>query len=446
MVIGKRRAINSAILFTLFVGLGEGVASAEPVKPGAVVQASLQVVCQAPTASHFQQIFSRLPGSENSIQYLRNLDKAGWRAEIKVGADMLFIERTMPHRAVGNTVVRYEEGPDRRPRWMAIASSTCRVKTVRRLDYDEYGVPSKLHYLDANFQEVGVTVDLNPPIPPHPQQKGIAVAVVDTGVNYLLPEINARLARDTAGQVRGYDFWDLDQRPFDLNPIPSPFFPSHHGTKIASVIIQQSPEATVMPYRFPRSEMSRMGDLIAHASEHGARIVNVSLASSELEAWQGFRDAAAEYSELLFVVAAGNDAQDIDVSPIYPAAFGLENLVVVTASTNRGYLAPYANWGVQSVDLIAPANKIQVMDFDGQRKWVGGSSYAAARVSGLAACLLSQNPEMGVSELRKRLFGKARRVRGGRMVRYGFLPESQFNREGACRSLRRPFMKADAKD
>ena len=88
-MISKRRAINSAILFTLFVGLGEGVASAEPVKPGAVVQASLQVVCQAPTASHFQQIFSRLPGSENSIQYLRNLDKAGWRAEIKMGADML---------------------------------------------------------------------------------------------------------------------------------------------------------------------------------------------------------------------------------------------------------------------------------------------------------------------------------------------------------------------
>ena len=445
-MMSKCRAINSAILFTLFVGLGEGLASAEAIKPGAMVQASLEVACQAPTISHFQQIFSRLPGSENSIHPLRNLNKTGWRAEVKVGADMLFIERTMPHRAAGNTVIRYEEGPDRRPRWMAVASSACLVKAVRRLDYDEYGVSSKLHYLDADFQEVRVSVDLNPPIPPFPQENGVQVAVVDTGVNYLLPTINSHLARDEAGQVRGYDFWDLDQRPFDLNPIPSPFFPSHHGTKIASVIIQQSPKATIMPYRFPRPEMSRMGDLIAHAFENGARIVNVSLASSELEAWQGFRDAVAEYSELLFVVAAGNDAQDIDVSPIYPAAFALDNLVVVTASTNRGYLAPYANWGVRSVDLIAPANKIRVTDFDGQLKWVGGSSYATARVSGLAACLLSQNSEMGLNELRKRLFSKARRVRDGRLVRYGLLPESQFSREGACTSSRQPFMKADVKD
>ena len=268
-MINKCRTINSAILFTLFVSLGEGMASAEAIKPDAMVQASLQVACQAPTAIHFQQIFSRLPGSENSIQSLRNLHKGGWRAEVKVGPNMMFFERTMPHRAGGNTVVRYDEAPDLRPKWMAIANSMCDVKTVRRLDYDEYGVLSKLHYLDEKFEEVQVTVDLNPPIPPHPPQNGIAVAVVDTGVNYLLPEINSRLSRDDAGQVRGYDFWDLDQRPFDFNPIPSPFFPTHHGTKIASIIIRQSPDATVMPYRFPRSDMSRMGDLISHASENG---------------------------------------------------------------------------------------------------------------------------------------------------------------------------------
>ena len=189
-----------------------------------MVQASMEVACQAPTAMHFEQIISRLPGLENRIHSLHNLDKSGWRAEVRVGLDMLFIERLMPHRAVGNTVIRYEEGPERRPRWMVVANSSCFVKTVRRLDYDENGVASKLHYLDANFEEDRVTIDLNPPIPPYSQRKGISVAVVDTGVNYLLPEINSRLSRDDAGQVRGYDFWDLDQRPFDLNPIPSPFF------------------------------------------------------------------------------------------------------------------------------------------------------------------------------------------------------------------------------
>ena len=443
-MICKLRSIHLAALLLFSICPGKGAAVADPIKPAAMVQASMEIACQAPTAVHFQQIISRLPGPENHIHSLYNLDKSGWRAEVRVGLDMLFIERLLPHRSVGNTVIRYEEGPERRPRWMVVASSSCLVTAVRRLDYDENGVVSKLHYLDANFEEDRVTIDLNPPIPPYSQRKGILVAVVDTGVNYLLPEINSRLSRDDAGQVRGYDFWDLDRRPFDFNPIPTPFFPTHHGTKIASVIIRQSPDATIMPYRFPRSDMSRMGDLISHASENGARIVNVSLASPELEAWQGFLDAATEHSELLFIVAAGNHSQDIDINPIYPAVFSLENLVVVTASTNRGYLAPYANWGVQSVDLIAPANEIQVMDFDGQSKWVGGSSYAAARVSGLVACWMSQNPDMGLSEFRERLFRKARRIKGGRMVRYGFLPESQFDGEGICASAKQPFLRAEA--
>ncbi len=445
-MICELRSIHFAPLLVFSVFLGAGVAVADPIRPAAMVQAGVELACQAPTSMHFEQIFSRLPGLENSIHSLHNLDKSGWRAEVRVGLDMLFIERLMPHRSVGNTVVRYEEGPERRPRWMVVANSGCLVKTVRRLDYDENGVASKLHYLDANYKEDRVTIDLNPPIPPYSQRKGISVAVVDTGVNYLLPEINSRLSRDDAGQVRGYDFWDLDRRPFDLNPIPSPFFPTHHGTKIASIIIRQSLDATVMPYRFPRSDMSRMGDLISHASENGARIVNVSLASLEFEAWQGFLDAAAEHSELLFVVAAGNGSQNIDINPVYPAVFSLENLVVVTASTNRGYLAPYANWGVESVDLIAPANEIQAMDFDGQPKWVGGSSYAAARVSGLVACWMSQNPDMGLRELRERLFRKARRIRGGRMVRHGFLPESQFNGEGICAPSKQPFLRAEAED
>ena len=179
--------------------------------------------------------------------------------------------------------------------------------------------------------------------------------------------------------------------------------------------------------------MSRMGDLVSHAYENGARIVNVSLASAEFSVWKEFRDAVAKYPDLLFVVAAGNDARDIDKKPVYPAAFNLDNLVVVTASNKAGDLVSSANWGRKSVDLIAPAKKLQVTDFDGQSKWVGGSSYAAARVSGLAACLLSTKPDMSPWDLRNSLFAKARAVRGGRLVRVGLLPETRFSEEVACK-------------
>ncbi len=420
------------ILLTVWFGLDKSVTSTELIRPEYVVQQALRLACNTLTSTQFQQVLYQLPGSRNRIHSLKNLDKVGWRAEVSMDTDMLLLERPMPHRPGGNTIVQYEEGMERRPRWMAIASSSCLVKTVRRLDYDKNGALSKLHYLDAEFSKIGATMDLNPPIPSSDPKYGIQVAVVDTGVNYLLPEINARLAREASGEVRGYDFWDLDHRPFDLNPIPSPFFPTHHGTKIASIIIRASPDIMVMPYRFPRSDMSRMGELIAHASRNGARIVNVSLASAEFDKWSGFRDAVAQYPRLLFVVAAGNDARDIDIDPIYPAAFNSPNLIVVTASTNQGYLASYANWGIESVDLAVPADEIEVTDFNGQPKWVGGSSYAAARVSGLAACILAKKPSMYLDELQQRLFEKAQKVRGGRMVRYGLIPESRFNENGIC--------------
>lgn len=432
-MVGKNYwVVRSAILLAISFLVCKSASSEELFRTEDVLQQALRLACNSPTIDHFQRVLYQLPGPRSRIHSLKNLDKAGWRAEISVGADMLFLERAMPHRSGSNTVVRYEEGIERRPRWMAIASDTCLVKTVRRLDYDKNGVLSKLHYLDADFARIGVTMDLNPPIPTAEPKYGIQVAVVDTGVNYLLPEINERLARDASGKVRGYDFWDLDSRPFDFNPIPSPFFPTHHGTKIASLVIKSSPNITIMPYRFPRLDMARMSDLITHASKNGARIVNVSLASAEYEKWGAFHDAVALYPTLLFVVAAGNDAKDIDVEPMYPAAFDLPNLIVVTASTNQGHLAAYANWGVQSVDLVAPANKIEVMDFSGQPKWVGGSSYAAARVSGLAACILARKPSMQLEELRQSLFKKAQKVRGGRMVRYGLIPESVLSEGGTC--------------
>ena len=423
---------HCAMLLAVWLALCKSVPSKELTRPEEAVRQALKLACDAPTSSHLQRVISQLPGSQNRIHSLKNLDKAGWRAEILMGMDMLLLERVMPHRSDSNTIVRFEEGMERRPRWMAIASSGCLVKAVRRLDYDKNGNLSKLHYLDAEFAKIEVTIDLNPPIPASEPRSGVQVAVVDTGVNYLLPEINVRLARDGSGELRGYDFWDLDNRPFDWNPIPSPFFPTHHGTEITSIVIKGSPGITIMPYRFPRSDMSRMGELISHAFKNGARIVNVSLASEEFEKWRGFRDAVAQYPGLLFVVSAGNDARDIDVDPIYPAAFDSPNLIVVTASTNQGYLASYANWGIQSVDLVAPANKIGVTDFNGRAKWVGGSSYAAARVSGMAACILVKEPSMDLDALRQRIFEKAQKIRGGHMVRHGLIPESHWSEDGTC--------------
>ena len=58
----------------------------------------------------------------------------------------------------------------------------------------------------------------DPPVPPGKDPGGVAVALVDTGVNYTLPEISNRLARSPDGEILGFDFQDNDRLPFDLEP------------------------------------------------------------------------------------------------------------------------------------------------------------------------------------------------------------------------------------
>ena len=98
-------------------------------------------------------------------------------------------------------------------------------------------------------------------------------------MNYLLPEIASRLVRDENGALVGFDFWDLDARPFDSNPARSAFHPQRHGTRTASLLLEEAPVAALVPYRYPRHHMSRMPELIEHAAAAGVRIMNISMGS-----------------------------------------------------------------------------------------------------------------------------------------------------------------------
>ena len=253
---------------------------------------------------------------------------------------------------------------------------------------------------------------MNPPVPAPPETPaaaapGIRVAVVDSGVNYLLPTIASRLARDEEGALIGFDFRDLDARPFDANPAGSPFHPQRHGTRTASLLLAEAPVAELVPYRYPRNAMWRMPDLVEHAAAAGVRIMNISMGSRSRDEWADFEAAARAHPEMLFVVSAGNSGKDIDEEPVWPASLPLDNLLTVTSSDDSGLPARGSNWGPESVDLAVPAEKMVVTGFNGRPREVSGSSYAAARVSALAACLLAAHREWTAPELIAAILARA---------------------------------------
>ena len=133
-------------------------------------------------------------------------------------------------------------GARREPVLWVVADGNCRVRAARRLLYDDG--PAAVEDLTPDLESTRTRLALDAPLPEGKPVAGVPVAMVDSGVNYTLPPVASRLARDGEGRVLGYDYWDLDPRPFDHHPSRSPFIPARHGTRTAGVVLEDGPQGT----------------------------------------------------------------------------------------------------------------------------------------------------------------------------------------------------------
>jgi len=395
-----------------------------------LLERSIATACQAlsPAAARLSAVTSQATLASQEPLEVRGA-VIGWRARWDlVGGGEIHIERFAPGGQFRRLVAEYWAQAPRgglRPTLAAVADGGCAIRAARRLVYaPESEQALYIDLLDADLSATGEREPLNPPVPAGRDPGGVTVALIDAGVNYLLPEIGRRLARNAAGQILGYDYWDMDRRPFDSHPVPSPFFPQRHGTRTAALLLSEAPSVRLIPYRYPRPDMSRMAALVSEAAAKGVVIANLSMGSNEPTDWDAFAEAAKAHPEMLFVVSAGNNGRDIDAEPVYPAALALENVITVTSSEDTGELAPGSNWGRHSVDLLVPAERLIVAGFDGRPTTVSGSSYAAIRVSALAARLLAVYPGWRAAQLKDAIFARTLQLDpGGEVtVAQGFIP------------------------
>ena len=345
----------------------------------------------------------------------------GWRQRFNFqDGDTASVERIAPQGQLRRISVEFSDAKAR-PKLLILADGACDIRQVRGIRYDG-SQASALQIFDPKWNLAEPEIPMNPEPPKGVDPVGVAVAVIDSGVNYLLPPIAEKLARHDDGRLVGFDFWDMDERPFDSHPSRSIFFPQRHGTRVAGIIAREAPQIRLIPYRYPRPNMERMSDLVTAAAESGAQIVNMSLGSSDERDWMAFEEAALKHSELLFIVSAGNDGRDIDQEPVFPAVLPLENMIVVTSVAPDGFPAQGSNWGRESVDLLVPGEHIATVDFYGKPRDVSGSSYAVARITALAARILAEQPGLDAKALREQIFALAD-PEPGNFVKVGWIRE-----------------------
>jgi subtilisin family serine protease len=163
--------------------------------------------------------------------------------------------------------------------------------------------------------------------------KDVVVAVVDTGIAYDHPELVDNVLRGS-----GWDFIGNDNDPRDLNG---------HGTHVAGTIGAKGNNAggvsgvnwnvSLMPVRVLDANGSGTTASVTNgyvwAVEHGAKVVNASLGCMGFGCFSSTESAAISgHPNTLFVVAAGNAANNNDAVPTYPCNYPAANLICVAAT------------------------------------------------------------------------------------------------------------------
>ena len=108
----------------------------------------------------------------------------------------------------------------------------------------------------------------------------------------------------------------------------------------------------------------------------------------------------ARAAGILFVAAAGNESNNNDQNPSYPASYQLANIISVAALDSSGALASFSNYGATSVHIGAPGVSIASTYFDGGYRYLSGTSMATPHVSGAIALLAGYAPYLGWQELK----------------------------------------------
>jgi subtilisin family serine protease len=225
---------------------------------------------------------------------------------------------------------------------------------------------------------------------------GVLVAIIDTGVDTMHPEI--------AGAVAG---------SFDALNSNGP--PDAHGTAIAGAIAAHdrlegiAPAVRILAIRaFDGSKTGGDGTTLSilrgidWAVGHGARIINMSFAGPQ-DPVIARALGAAKSKGIVLVAAAGNAGPDSP--PLYPAADA--NVIAVTATDPADRLLGRANRG-HHIAVAAPGVDILLPVPDGRYQISSGTSFAAAHITGVVALLLEVKPGLSPDAVRKVLESTAK--------------------------------------
>ena len=272
--------------------------------------------------------------------------------------------------------------------------------------------------------------------------RSIVVAVLDQGIDFSHEDLAANMWTNPApgsipgfsNDLHGYNFLDNNGNVFSGNP------DEDHATHVAGTIgavgdngkgvVGVNWAVSLMSLKFLDTNTfgdskdaltactyaKAMRDLwqsSGGAQGANVRVINASFGGGPYS--HLFEDAVSSLNDsgILFVAAAGNfnpattrtDSliPNNDLVPDYPANFNSPNVISVAATDGSDQLTSFSHFGALTVDLGAPGQDIMSTTPGNTYQEFSGTSMAAPHVSGSAALLWAQNPNLTVQQVKNLL-------------------------------------------
>lgn len=268
----------------------------------------------------------------------------------------------------------------------------------------------------------------------HKGSMGVVVAIIDTGVDYNHPDLQANIwtnpgetggGKETNGidddgngyvdDWRGWDFqaaYPGDNDPMDGNGLDG----AYHGTHVAGTVGAKGNNGQgvvgvcwnvkLMALRFldwtGEGTTANAIRAIDYATYNGAHLSNNSYGGYGGESYEGAIERARSNGKL-FIAAAGNASINTDYTSHYPSCCDIDNVISVLATDHNDNLAPYSNFGPYSVDVGAPGGtedttqgnyNIYSTKKDNAYQYHAGTSMASPHVAGLVALIKAHRPSL----------------------------------------------------
>lgn len=219
---------------------------------------------------------------------------------------------------------------------------------------------------------------------------GIKVAVIDSGIDEGHPDVGplsgyvSVVQREADGKIT----FETDRHDDWYG----------HGTACAGIIRSIAPECELYSIRVLGSMLTGGGDVFAAglrwALQNGIQICNLSLGTTKMKFYAVLHELAdgAYFRNMMLVTAANNVAV-----PSFPSVYA--SVISVASHDRRGHSLFYYNprppveFGALGIDVrVAWLN----------RSWITatGNSFAAPRITGTVARILSKHPGLTVFQMK----------------------------------------------